>query len=218
MKSLIKVMVILGALFALTFVVGRVLGILTVENVRNWLDWAGQVDPVIVAGLVILLLFADLFVAVPTLTITILAGYFLGFPTGAATALAGMCLAAFSGYGISRIWGQSAIAFLVRHQDDREALAASFETSGPVIIMLSRAVPIVTEVSACMAGATRMPFSRYCTFFSIGTLPYVAIAAYAGSISSVENPTPAILAVLGLSATLWIAWAIFKQRSGEQSA
>ena len=34
MKPLIKVMLILGAIFALTFVFGRLLGILTVENVK----------------------------------------------------------------------------------------------------------------------------------------------------------------------------------------
>jgi hypothetical protein len=40
MKPLVKVMLILGSLFALTFVAGRLLGILTVENVKQWLEWA----------------------------------------------------------------------------------------------------------------------------------------------------------------------------------
>ena len=169
MKYLIKVMLILGCTFATTFIVGRLLGILTVENVQNWLDWAGRVDPLVVTGIVVLLLFADLFVAVPTLTITILAGYFLGFPLGAAAAFIGMCLAAYSGYEISRMWGQRGIAFLVKDAEDRASLVASFQASGPAMIMLSRAVPIVTEVSACMAGATRMPLARYSAFFAVGT-------------------------------------------------
>jgi uncharacterized membrane protein YdjX (TVP38/TMEM64 family) len=215
MKSLIKVMLILGCLFALTFVIGRLLGILTIENVRNWLELAGQVNTTVVAGSIILLLFADLFVAVPTLTITILAGYFLGFPSGAVTAFVGMSLAAGSGYWISRIWGRDGIALLVKDPQERAALTASFETSGPVMIMLSRAVPIVTEVTACMAGATQMPFARYCMFFVVGTVPYVMIAAYAGSISSAEDPKPAIFAVLGLNVLLWVSWVVFNRRRRE---
>ena len=103
MKSLLKVMLTLGLLFALTFVAGRLLGILTVESVQALLDWAQGVDPAIVFGLVVLLLFADLFVAVPTLTITILAGVLIDFPAGAAAAITGMSLAAGTGYWISGV-------------------------------------------------------------------------------------------------------------------
>lgn len=218
MTSLVKVMLTLGSLFALSFIAGRLLGILTVENVQAWLEWAGQVDPVVVATIVVFLLFADLFVAVPTLTITILAGYFLGFPLGAAAAFAGMVLAAFTGYGISRVWGQRAIAILIKDADNRYELTIAFQTGGPVMIMLSRAAPIVTEVCACMAGATGMSLRRYCAFFAIGTFPYVLIAAYAGSVSSFDDPAPAIIAILVLNAGLWAAWAVFRRRDKEQCA
>ena len=116
MKPLLKVMLIVGSIFATTFVLGRFFGLLTVENVRYWLEMAQSVDPVWVIGTVVLLLFLDLFVAVPTLTITLLAGFFLGFPLGAATAFAGMTAAALSGFAISRIWGERLIAALVKEK------------------------------------------------------------------------------------------------------
>lgn len=210
-------MIILGSIFALTFVVGRVLGILTVENVKEWLELAANVDPLWLAGTVILLLFVDLFVAVPTLTITILAGFFLGFPAGAAAAFTGMSAAAFVGYGISRIWGERPIAFLVRDADDRQDMARTFQRNGPVMIVLSRAVPILPEVTACMAGATKMNFGRYFLLFALSTIPYVLIAAYAGSISSVESPQPAIFAVLFLYGTLWGGWYLFQRKSQPKS-
>lgn len=213
MKPLIKVMLILGSIFALTFVLGRVFGILTIENVRNWLELAQSVDPIWVAGTVILLLFLDLFVAVPTLTITILAGFFLGFPFGVSAAFTGMSLAAFSGYAISRVWGDRAISLVVREKKDRMEMAKTFEKSGPTMIVLSRAAPMVPEVTACMAGATRMRLSRYSFFFTISTLPYALIAAYAGSISSPESPKPAIYAALLLYAVLWIGWYLFRRKS-----
>lgn len=213
MKSLVKVMLILGSIFALTFILGRVLGILTVENVKHWLELAQSVDAFWVAGTVILLLFIDLFVAVPTLTITILAGFFLGFPVGAATAFSGISLAALAGYVLSRKWGDRMIARVVGEERDRTEMANAFAQSGPTMIVLSRAAPIIPEVTACMAGATRMPLIRYALFFTISTLPYVLIAAYAGSISSPDSPMPAIYAALFLYVVLWAGWYLFRRKS-----
>lgn len=212
MKPLVKVMLILGSIFALTFIVGRLLGILTVENVRQWLELAAGIDPFWLAGTVVFLLFLDLFVAVPTLSITILAGFFLGFPAGAAAAFIGMSSAAFTGYGISRVWGQRPIAFLVKEPADRAEMTETFQRNGPVMIVLSRAAPIVPEVTACMAGATNMNFGRYLAFFGLSTVPYVLIASYAGSISSVDSPQPAIFAVLFLYGTLWTGWYVFRRK------
>lgn len=213
MKPLIKVMLILGSAFALTFILGRIFGILTVENVKHWLELAGSVDPYWLAGTVILLLFLDLFVAVPTLTITILAGFFLGFPAGATAAFTGMSIAAFSGYTISRIWGERTISFLVRDKKDRQDMADTFQRSGPTMIVLSRAAPIVPEVTACMAGATNMGFFRYIGYFTLSTLPYTLIASYAGSISSPDSPQPAIYAALMLYVVLWVGWYFFRRRT-----
>lgn len=211
MKPLLKVMLMLGLIFASTFILGRVLGILTIENVRFWLTEAQNIDPLWVISVVVLLLFIDLFVAVPTLTITILAGFFLGFPLGAAAAFTGMMLAALCGYGLSRKWGDSVVRFLVKEESAREEMIVAFQQSGPAMIMLSRAAPIVPEVTACMAGVTHMPVARYFLFFALSTLPYVAVAAYAGSISSIESPQPAIYAALFLYAVLWIGWFLFRR-------
>ena len=211
MKSLLKVMLILGALFASTFVLGRVLGILTIENVREWLEAVQSINTLWVVVLVIGLLFLDLFVAVPTLTITILAGFFLGFPLGSAAALTGMTSAALGGYALCRKFGDPFLRFLVKQESERVALKQTFQTSGPVMILLSRAAPIVPEVTACMAGATQMPLLRYLLFFLLSTVPYVAIASYAGSISSLQNPKPAIFAALALYAVLWLGWFLFRR-------
>ena len=44
MKTLLKVMLTIAAIFASTFVLGRVLGILTEENVRAWLELASTLS------------------------------------------------------------------------------------------------------------------------------------------------------------------------------
>ncbi len=215
-KHLIKIMLILGLVFGSTFVAGRLLGILTTENVRHLLEQAQSVDPVWVAGLVVALLFIDLFFAVPTLTITILAGFFLGFPAGASAAFVGASLAAIGGYLVSRRWGDRVIRMLLKEEAAREDLVQAFHSSGPVMIMFSRALPMVPEITACMAGVTRMPPLRYAAFFTVGTLPYVLLAAYAGSISSLESPQPAIYAALLFYGLMWTGWYVFRRTRAAQ--
>ena len=211
MKTLLKVMFTLAAIFASTFILGRLLGILTEENVRNWLEIASTLSAATVVAVVITLLFIDLFVAVPTLTIVILAGYFLGFEAGLMAAMAGSALAAFGGYAICWRWGENALAKVIRNPAQRQDMRNAFSAHGPGMILLARAAPILPEVTACMAGINQMNLSRFAIYWSIGTLPYMAIAAYAGSVSTIDDPMPAIYAALGLYAVMWTGWFIYRR-------
>lgn len=65
MKTLIKLFLILAAVFASTFVIIQVTGVLTIEDIRAWLEAAKSVSPWIIGLVVAGLLFADLFIAVP---------------------------------------------------------------------------------------------------------------------------------------------------------
>lgn len=56
MKTLLKVMLFIAAIFASTFVLGRVLGILTEENVRAWLQLANTLSATTVIRVVVALL------------------------------------------------------------------------------------------------------------------------------------------------------------------
>ena len=211
MKTLLKVMLTLAAIFASTFILGRVLGILTEENVRTWLEFASTLSAATVIAVVIGLLFVDLFVAVPTLTIVILGGYFLGFEMGLLAAMIGSALAAFGGYAICRKWGESALGKVIRDADQRSEMRTAFMAHGPGMILLARAAPILPEVTACMAGITRMSLARFALFWCIGTLPYMGIAAYAGSVSTLDDPKPAIYAALGLYAVMWTGWFVYRR-------
>ena len=211
MKTLLKVMLTIALVFASTFVLGRLLGILTEDNVRAWLELASTLSAATVIAVVVALLFIDLFVAVPTLTIVILGGYFLGFEFGLLAAMLGSALAAFGGYAICRRWGESALALVVKDENERRAMREAFDAHGPVMILLARAAPILPEVTACMAGITRMPLPRFALFWIIGTLPYMGIAAYAGSVSTLDNPMPAIYAALGLYAVMWAGWFAYRK-------
>ncbi len=212
MKTLLKVMFTVAAIFASTFILGRVLGILTEENVRSWLEAASSLSAMTVMAVVIGLLFIDLFIAVPTLTIVILGGYFLGFELGFLAAMTGSALAAFVGYAICHKWGEPALARVIGDAVQRNEMRAAFAAHGPGMILLARAAPILPEVTACMAGVNRMALSRFALFWTIGTLPYMGIASYAGSVSSIDNPMPAIYAALGLYGVMWIGWFAYRRK------
>lgn len=217
MKHLIKVMLLFGAVFALVFILGRIIGILSIENIKIWLQHAHEINPLWLSALIISLLFIDLIFAVPTLALTILAGFFLGFPLGSIVSFIGVSLSAFTGYFLSRRWGEKVLEHLVKEPTEREDLQQAFHSKGPIMIILARSAPIVPEITSCMAGATKMPFKRYALFYVLGTLPYILIATYAGSLSTIDDPQPAIIAALLLYAVMWSSWYVFQKKPKPKS-
>jgi len=62
-----------------------------------------------------------------------------------------------------------------------------------------------------------MPFLKFILAWIISSYPYVTIAAYAGSISSLDNTKPAIFTAIVLSAFFWISWIIFLKYKASES-
>ncbi len=195
--------------FALTFLLVKATGILSIEQIAIWLARAKALSPYYIGGIVVLLLFTDLFIAVPTMTTITLSGYFLGFPNGAIASLIGLMLAGLTGYGLSSMFGDRVFAFLLKKEEAREQAKATFRQYSVIMILLSRAMPILAEVTACLAGMTKMKFFKFILAWSASVIPYALIISYAGSISSLENPMPAIYAAMGISITLWTGWYLF---------
>lgn len=208
MKALIKLILSLAAVFALTFVIIRFTGIISIEKIENWLTIASNANHLWVSLIVIALLFADLFIAVPTLTIMILSGYFLGHLNGAITSIVGVTLAGVTGYLVSYYHGEKLERFIIKDPQEQKDARQKFARHGVVMILFSRALPILPEVSACMSGLTKMPFYKFLIAWMISSVPYAVVATYAGSISSVDNPKPAIFAAIILSIFLWCGWFI----------
>ena len=212
MKHLLKVIAIIGALFALTFLLLKTTGVLSVEQIKMWLLQAKELSPIYVSVIVVLLLFSDLFVAIPTMTVITLSGYFLGFQYGAIASIIGLSLAGISGYWLSHILGEWILDFILRKEKAKQEAKEIFRKHGVVMILLSRAIPILPEVTACLAGMTQMKFSKFLLVWSLSTIPYVLILTYAGSVSSIENPKPAIYTAIVISAILWSGWFLFKKK------
>lgn len=208
---MLKLMLILALIFASTFLILNKTGVISIERIQHWLNLGHEISPMIIGLSVTALLFADLFVAMPTLTIMILSGFFLGPVAGASFSIAGLLLAGFTGYGLSNRYGDRVIKYLIKNDAERNDAAEAFTRHGITTILFSRAVPILPEVSACMAGLTRMPLRKFIPTWTVSTVPYAIIAAYAGSISSASAPQPAIYTAIGLTSFFWIAWYVKKE-------
>ncbi|MEQ9308989.1 MAG: VTT domain-containing protein [Balneolaceae bacterium] len=209
MKALIKFVVLLGAFFTFTLLVFKVLGILSVDDIKFWLEEAMTISPWIVGLIILLLMMVDLFIAIPTLSLTILSGFFLGLELGVLYSTLGMLTAGTMGYVISRFHGEKLLNFVSKDEAQIKEMKELFSRFGPFSLMLCRAAPMLPEVTSCLAGVTKMSYPKYVLFYMIGTLPYSIIAAYSGSISSVENPSPAIFTFIGIFGGLSLIWAGF---------
>jgi len=210
MKGMLKLMIILALFFASTFLILNATGLITLERITNWLTLAQESSPILIGSIVAFLLFADLFIAMPTLTIMILSGFFLGPLVGAAFSIMGLSLAGASGYGLSNRYGGRLVKTLIKDEAELERAVHSFRQFGTGTILLSRAMPILPEVSACMAGLTGMPKFKFAMAWMLSTVPYATIAGYAGSISTESNPKPAIIAAIALTTFFWLSWAIYR--------
>ena len=202
----------LALFFVLLLVVARVFNWMTVEQIEQWLYSAQNLSPLYLAVIVISLLITDLVFSIPTMTVSMLAGYFLGLPLGLLCSFLGLMLAGTVGYLVSRLLGQSVLNVLLPDLEQQTQFKLTFKKHGFLMIVLSRAVPILPEICACIAGSTQMKFFRFLSAWCICSLPYAFITTYAGSVSTLKDPSPAIIVMALIWGSLWIAWYFFYAR------
>ena len=209
MKLLIKSVLILMAIFTSTLLLIKFSGVLTVDDIKQLFETLKSQPSYILGSIIILLLLVDLFIAVPTMTVIILAGYFVGFELAVLYTFIGLLLASLTGYFLSKKYGLKMLNKLSTDQEQIEQMKELFNKHGILVLILSRAVPMLPEISACLAGTCSMSIKRFLTAWSLGTIPYLTVIAYAGSISNLDNPMPAIYAAIGITFAFWFFWMIF---------
>lgn len=216
MKLLIKTALSLALLFASTFLILRYTNLVSLENIENFLLSVQDANPFMLAGIVIVLLVVDLFIAVPTMTVIIFSGYSLGVAAGALSSITGLLISGTLGYLLSRRIGEKVLLRISKKPQEIAEAKAVFKANGPVLLLLCRAAPMLPEISSCLAGLSKMPYLRYAGCYLAGSVPYAFISAYAGSISSFENPEPAIFTAIAVTSALLVVWYIYYRRRKNQ--
>lgn len=213
MKLLIKSVLILAAIFTTTLLIIKFSGVLTIEDIKQLFETLKSQPSYILGSIIVCLLFIDLFIAVPTMTIIILAGYFIGFQLAVFYTFIGLLLASLTGYFLSKKYGNRVLDKLSSDEEQKIQMTELFNKHGVLVLVLSRAVPMLPEISSCLAGTCNMSLRRFLFAWSLGTVPYLCVIAYAGSISNLDNPMPAIYAAIGITVLFWFLWLIFMKRN-----
>ncbi|UTJ06338.1 TVP38/TMEM64 family protein [Arcobacter roscoffensis] len=209
MKLLIKSVLILFVIFTSMLLIIKFSGLLTVEDIKEIFANLKSQPSYILGSLIVLLLFIDLFIAVPTMTVIILAGYFIGFELAVFYTFIGLFCASFTGYFLSKKYGEKVLDKLSSNETQKLEMKELFNKHGVLVIVLSRAVPLLPEISSCLAGTCKMSFKKFFIAWSIGTIPYLSVITYAGSISNLDNPMPALIAAIGITILFWFLWLVF---------
>ena len=178
MKRLIQIAAFLFVAMTIIFIVAERCGWLSEGAVRGFTENASRP----VAALVLWLLLAgDLFLPVPSSIVMTLCGAVCGFLGGFAVSLSAAVFSAGLGYGLCRWKGREMFRRLI--QSEAESIRAKdwIERYGAWGVVLSRGIPMLTEVISCLCGLAGMHPGRFAGLTLLGTVPVCAVYAYAGS-------------------------------------
>lgn len=215
MKGLAKLALLLAGFFLVTFAIAVALGLFDESAVTEWMRQThdSPQGKALISAAVIGLLGVDLLLPVPGGPVMILAGNLLGPVLGTIVSTIGGILTGAIGYYLCRWGGQGVFNHFVQ-PDEADRVRASLTRYGPLVIFIARAMPILPEVIACLAGMSRMKAVPFFTAFSIATLGFAAAHAVAGAYSSIENPWPGIIIAILVPAIGWAVWQLARRRAG----
>jgi uncharacterized membrane protein YdjX (TVP38/TMEM64 family) len=148
-----------------------------------WLLWGTRLDhavaawldppppPAVLAAAEIGVLAADILLPVPSSLVATLGGASLGLAAGTACGWAGLTIGSLAGWWLGRAAGRRSVAALGKRE--QAVLEARRQTLGPLLVVVSRPLPILAEAVALMAGAAGMTLP---TFLAAAAPANLAIA------------------------------------------
>ncbi len=147
------------------------------------------------------LLVIDLFLPVLGTVVMSALGIVYGWP-GGIFAAAGSMGAGLLGYGLCRVLGRAAALRIAGEKGLEEGERIFRSDAGGWLVALSRWMPVLPEVIACMAGLTRMPFPKFLLALACGSIPLGFTFAIIGT-GAAERPVLTLLFSAGLPPLIW---------------
>ena len=174
---------------------------------REWLEGLGGWAWLAAIGLLI----ADLVLPLPATPIMSALGWIYGPWLGGAIGATGAFLSGSLAYFLCRKLGEKA-ALKILGAEDLEKGRKLFAVAGGWIIALTRWLPILPEVTSCLAGLTRMPPAKFLLALACGCIPMALTFAWIGARGH-DNPSLAIGLSAALPVLFWgITAAVLKHR------
>lgn len=156
-------------------------------------DWLDPLPPApMLAALEIGVLAADLLLPVPSSMVATLGGAALGVVGGTLGAWLGMTAGALAGWWLGRLAGGRALDGL--DATDRAMLARQERRLGPLLVVLTRPLPLVAEATALFAGAAGMPLATFLAAAAGGNLAIAFAWSLVGALGRGADSLPGVLA------------------------
>ena len=148
------------------------------------------------------LLLSDLFLPIPGTIVMSALGFVYGPWVGGVLAVTGSMLSGIMAYGLCRKLGRPAAEWIAGKEDLARGETLFAGRAGGWMVALSRWLPIMPEVIACIAGMVGMPFRRYLVALGCGSLPLGFTFAAIGQWAQ-EHPAVALVLSAGFPPLLW---------------
>ncbi|MEM6279824.1 MAG: VTT domain-containing protein [Verrucomicrobiota bacterium] len=203
MKRLFLLFLVLALLVIVPFLVwgGRFEEEMTQENTVERLRATGSWAWAVGMGLLIVDLFLPILGTVVMSALGLIYGWFLGGILAAAGSIAAGLLA----YGLCRKLGRGAARSLAGEEGLAQGEKLFRGEIGGWLVALSRWMPVLPEVVACLAGLSKMPFPRFAAALSAGSIPMGFLFAWIGDAGE-ATPRLALLLSAILPPLIWGAF------------
>lgn len=172
----------------------------TVAGMRKAGDWAWLIG----IGLLLVDLFLPILGTVVMSALGLIYGWFLGGLISAAGSIASGLLA----YGLSVKLGRGAARWLAGEKGLHEGERLFRGELGGWLVALSRWMPVLPEVVACLAGISRMPLRRFFPALCVGSVPMGFVFAWIGHAGE-HRPVLALILSAGIPPLVWAAFRGF---------
>ena len=161
------------------------------------------------------LLVADLVLPIPSSVVMVMSGALFGVVAGGLLSLAGALGRAVLGFELARRYGRGGAQRLAG-RGEVARLERIFERYGAGAVVMTRPLPIVQETMSVIAGLSTMRRGPFLLATIAGTIPEVAVYAYAGALSKeLGTVVPAIVILVVLTG---VGWMVYRWQQARKAA
>lgn len=178
------------------------------QLVAAWLE--PRPAPAVLAGLEVGVLAADLLLPVPSSMVATLGGAELGIGLGTACAFLGLTAGSLAGWWLGKAAGSRALARL--DAADRHILERRQRRLGPLLVVLTRPLPLVAEAAALVAGGSGMRLVDFLPAAASGNFVIALLWSAAGALGRSAESLPLVL-VWSLVIPVGLAWLAVRGRA-----
>lgn len=165
-----------------------------------------------------LLLMADVILPVPSSLVATASGMLLGLAEGAFVTWLGLQAGALLGYSLGRSAGFHATIWLVGRAELKRAVRLH-RRWGAASLIASRAVPVLAESSVVLAGAVRMPLRQFVWLTSFSNAAIALVYGFVGARAlEAQAFLLALAASIGLPGILMGAMRVVERRGRDSIA